>query len=304
MAIYYVRPDGNDANTGTGSGQAWQTIQKALGATSGLVGGDIVYIAPGRYVELVTVGITSPSSQVRIVGDPNAAQFSGLSAGVVRHTNMTAVGTNIGRIILSATSKNNLSFENIYFESNDNGGSGTDRIAFTTSQGWQFKKCVFDDISTDSNHRMLACTSTTSTPLNAVIDSCIFIGGATQVSLVGQNVADTTVIKNCIFSGFNQRGLVTNNLQFAAYNCSFFDSSAIPISGEVAGSIAQTIKNCLFYRVGSPYWTTNNGVSFIYNRSIASSGPINVTQQLGHTVLSKVIIYSITSKRFGVQAQP
>jgi len=279
MAIYYVRPDGNDSNTGTasGTGQAWQTLQKALGATSGLVGGDIVYVAPGRYVELVTVGITSPSSQVRIVGDPNATQFSGLSAGVVRHTNMTANGTNIGRIFLSATSKNNLSFENIYFESNDNAGSGTDRIIFTTSQGWQFKKCVFDDISTDNNHRMLACTATTSTPFNGVIDSCIFIGGARQIRLDGQNVADTTVIKNCIFTGAVQTGVSTNNLQFAMYNCSFFDFSGSPVSADPAGSIAQTIKNCLFYRVGSMYWSTNNGASYTYNRSIAAGAPINVT---------------------------
>jgi len=279
MAIYYVRPDGNDSNTGTGSGtgQAWQTLQKALGATSGLVGGDIVYIAPGRYVELVTVGITSPSSQVRIVGDPNVTQFSGLSAGVVRHTNMTANGTNIGRVFLSATSKNNLSFENIYFESNDNVGSGTDRIIFTTSQGWQFKKCVFDDISTDGNHRMLACTATTSTPFNGVIDSCIFIGGARQIRLDGQNVADTTVIKNCIFTGAAQTGVSANNLQFAMYNCSFFDMSVSPLSADAAGSIAQTIKNCLFYRTSSLYWSTNNGASYTYNRSIAAGAPINVT---------------------------
>jgi len=59
MAIYYVRPGGSDTNAGTGpaSNQAWLTIQKALSNTSGLVGGDIVYVAPGHYFEQVTVGI-------------------------------------------------------------------------------------------------------------------------------------------------------------------------------------------------------------------------------------------------------
>ncbi len=48
MAIYYVRQDGSDINTGLGSATnlAWATISKAF---STIASGDTVYIAPGTY---------------------------------------------------------------------------------------------------------------------------------------------------------------------------------------------------------------------------------------------------------------
>jgi hypothetical protein len=91
MAIYYVRPDGNDANTGTGSTTvgAWQTITKAIGA-SGIAPGDTLYIAPGVYRGTFTAAFTNPTSEgqrITIAGDPTASQFSGIAAGDVIITN-------------------------------------------------------------------------------------------------------------------------------------------------------------------------------------------------------------------------
>ena len=45
---YYIRPDGDDSNPGTGnsSEEAWQTLNFAINA---LVGGDTLYIADGNY---------------------------------------------------------------------------------------------------------------------------------------------------------------------------------------------------------------------------------------------------------------
>ena len=143
MATYYVRTDGNDGNAGTGStsGQAWKTIQKALGST-GIGSGDTVYIAPGVYREAVTIGGTY-STTTYITGDPTSSQFSGVAAGEVRitgfsnDTSNTMLGTTI-----TATSKNNLYWSNLFFQ------NLTRCISATTCTGWTFDKCMMQSVKT------------------------------------------------------------------------------------------------------------------------------------------------------------
>ena len=279
MAIYYVRNDGNDSNTGTGpaTNQAWQTIQKALDVTSGLVGGDIVYVAPGRYTEYVNVSITSPSSQVRIVGDPSASQFSGITPGVVLWTTMNASGVNVTTYLLIATSKNNLSFENFYFEL----ASTTNNQAYMnliTCQNIQFKKCLIDANGTSTNTNILRITCPTSQALNATIDSCIFNNGAQQLELVGTSgVSDSTVVKNCLFIGAKAYALLPNNI-----NLNFVNNTVIgavsAISFNPASSIPTTIRNSLFVScITSGFSIANIGTTVTYSRSIGSGGFSNIT---------------------------
>jgi hypothetical protein len=279
MATYYVRQDGNDSNTGLGpaTNQAWATIQKALGPTSGLVGGDIVYVAPGRYVELVTVGISSPSSQIRVVGDPTASQFSGVTPGVVRHTNIFSNGSILGLYILFVTSINNLSFENIYYENGNNTSSGTSRLLLNLCQGWQFKKCVFENVTTDTNHVMLQAVPPTSLPLNCIIDSCIFIGGATQVGFQGSALADTSTVKNCLFIHGKTTQINITGTQTQIYNCTFIHCPGSAIQSNPYNGLVSTIKNCLFVNVAtSIFFIANNSTVVTNTRFIASGGTTNV----------------------------
>jgi hypothetical protein len=119
MAIYYVRNDGNDSNTGTGTQttQAWKTLTKALGA-SGIAGGDTLYIAPGVYRETVTLGFSSSASTTYIIGDPLATKFSGLTASSVRVTSYLTTDTIglSGNNLISAIGKSNVSFDKLYLE--------------------------------------------------------------------------------------------------------------------------------------------------------------------------------------------
>jgi len=117
---YYVRTDGNNSNAGTGpaTNQAWQTVTYALANMVLTNGTNYLYIAPGAYREAPTVTITPSSTQTLVIsGDPTAAQFSGLTSGVVRFTNFTSDTSNPGNAnILTISGKTYITIENIYFE--------------------------------------------------------------------------------------------------------------------------------------------------------------------------------------------
>ena len=230
MATYYVRPNGSDANTGTGpaANQAWATIQKALGATSGVVGGDTIYVAPGHYLEQVVVGFTSPSSTVQIIGDVTASQFSGATAGIVRLSGFSSSG-NAAIVytgpILKGTSKNNLSFSNFIFEGKGSGVavSGLGLVTFLTSQNLSFSKCLFSQQGYDgsaSKGAVLQLSAPSTLALNATISKCVFEGARLMLGLTGSNVADASSVKDCLFFSGNYQ-LYSESCQVTVVNNTF-----------------------------------------------------------------------------------
>ena len=122
MAIYYVRNDGNDANTGLGPAvnQAWQTPEKALGAT-GIGSGDTLWIAPGDYRRAVTITVGGTyTTETFIKGDPTASQFPGMTAGRSLISSRIGSDGSTGYAsqsqIIDLNSKNFMTWENIIFE--------------------------------------------------------------------------------------------------------------------------------------------------------------------------------------------
>lgn len=139
MAIYYVRPDGNDTNTGlaptsaVGTG-AWRTVNKALSVA---VGGDTVWIAPGTYRENVSPTITLQSLNINVFGDATLTQVAwgiGLVVGIVRITNnLTNDVTAPSGAVLTLSSKGFYTFKNLRFDG---------WMAFTNSPSVFFDDCV------------------------------------------------------------------------------------------------------------------------------------------------------------------
>ena len=271
MATYYVSTTtGNNANAGTSAALPWATLAFALGAASGtnpgLVGGDIVYIAPGNYNETVTLGFTSPSSAVQILGDPlNLQGFPSVTPSNVYWYNSGAC--------LSATSKNNITIKNIYFERQNVSLIG---LSLTTCYNWTFQLCVFGS--------SITATVAQSTSLGLTIDRCIwphvyisnrglYISGAS-----GANYDIATVIKDCLsvgqvgilFMDGNIGGVTVTNCTVIAYDQAFRNTSTNTTH-------QLTVKNCLIVSTTAIYAQTSGTTVGDFNHRI-QGGVTNVAE--------------------------
>jgi hypothetical protein len=305
MATYYVRPDGNDSNTGLGSttALAWQSFGKAFSSSSPVVGGDTVYISPGTYVESITVNATSPISEVNIIGNATASQFIGVSPGVVRLSSWNAAGTSAtfsAVPLITGSSKNYYSFQNIHFDGNF--GSNSAAVYFTTSRYLKFIKCVFTNYSYQnfSFHSMLWLTSASSTAGDFLVDRCTF--GAYNngsFTLTGSSVlADTTSVKDCLVIGGRA---IFQAITASVFNCTFIgspSSSILQVSGSTDAYL--TVKNSIFLNCATALSGTSTSTCeqtycrFAGNLSNLSNFPTSVTSQttgnggidVGYTYLS------------------
>lgn len=271
MPTYYVsQSTGLNINNGTSPTTPWQTLAFALGAASGtnpgLVGGDIVYVAPGSYNEAVTIGFTSPSSTVQIIGDPlNGRGFPSVNGGIVHWWNTLAP--------LTAVSKNNLSISYMYLERLK--ASSNYAIACTTCYNWNISRCVLQGGS--------SWTSVSPTPLNLTVSRCVIDGssGAYGIGIttgsgtdynINLNVSDCLLLMTqqgsnntnlAVVSGVGNGGLVTN--------CTFQHSNVNIQMGCTNTTNKLMIQNSIF--MGGAFYIAPSGtIDCQYNRYLANLG--------------------------------
>ena len=219
MTTYYVdATNGSDSNNGLGpdashaSNKPFQTVGKII-ATSGVgAAGDIVYFAPGSYRQVNTVNITSPASELQLLGDPLNTKGFKTSGGVLvapGHVIWTAYLTNdktapSATNLLNLNGRDNLTFQDIVFVP----GSSIPILATTTtSQGITFRRCSIKHGSS-VNVSAFSITTVADTALNWTFDSCIIAGGNPAglilVTAPAGSSAEYDVnvqIQNCMFYG-------------------------------------------------------------------------------------------------------
>ena len=302
MPTYYVRNDGSDANTGLGPGrlEAWQTIQKALGA-AGISSGDTVYIAPGRYNEFITVAMISATVQTNILGDPTCTQFSDITPGVVRLTSTAAdTGTTYSGTAITATSKNFLTFRKFLFENWSTG------FTATTCTNWTIDQCAFINYGNAGS-----ISSPNNVALNFIFTDNIVLlkfGASSSALSVTHSgtvaVESNTVIANNYFTGGGQangtgntaiymtgytpaNSLVFNNTFHGTHRC-------LELSGLTDATLQAKFYNnytqqCSYYYVGS---NVANSVYADYNRF--SCGLTNFNNAINAVTGSNNIIVNPT----------
>jgi len=231
MATYYVRNDGNDNNVGTSSGTAgaWKTLTKALGS-SGISGGDTLYIAPGVYRETVTIGFASSGSTTYIYGDPKALQFAGVTPAIVRITSNTLYDslstyfTPSSDTLISGTGKSNITMESMYLEYTYAG------LAISSCSNIQLRNSVLTSHKFTWSDTFAISITQDTTLLPHRFENLISMGGTfTRYIPItsGVGISGFMNVKNCLAIGYryyNSDTVHTLNSPITFNNCTFICS--------------------------------------------------------------------------------
>jgi len=231
MATYYVRNDGNDNNVGTspGTAGAWKTLTKALGS-SGISGGDTLYIAPGVYRETVTIGFASSGSTTYIYGDPKALQFAGVTPAIVRITSNTLYDslstyfTPSSDTLISGTGKSNITMESMYLEYTYAG------LAISSCSNIQLRNSVLTSHKFTWSDTFAISITQDTTLLPHRFENLISMGGTfTRYIPItsGVGISGFMNVKNCLAIGYryyNSDTVHTLNSPITFNNCTFICS--------------------------------------------------------------------------------
>ena len=317
MAIYYVRTDGNDANTGLGSttALAWKTVQKALGAT-GIGSGDTVYIAPGVYRENVTIAGTYTAATY-IIGDPTAAQFTGVSQGLVRLTNYLTTDTaSPSGTIMSSGSKNFLNISYLYFD-----GSAV-MLNIGSSNNTVVENCAFIGSSLTGSSGIQG-SSNTGVTVNNTIRKCIFMTGSygVYIAVGGGHTSDWSLgftIQDCAFIGASPVTASTPAIIFTRttgaanlagginiYNC-YIQSAVQGITFDCGNVTYPTnVRNCIITNCGTGIVGRGTTTSIQdYNRIIGCTTTLtNVATGANTVTVGPLMIDIGMSQLFGLSAK-
>jgi len=260
VTTYYVDGENgdDDANAGTSTGAAWQTIQKAFDelAAGNIVDGDEVRILKTsddatHYGISAKLTVTWSGREVLITGAN--------SSGVVDGTVVTINGDGLDRFTpmmeISVGTADSIIFANLKFDADDTAQHCVEATSanshhiywancqFTqaTSHGvytnnlamyWQFVNCRFDNNGGDgANH---------SSSNYGVYYKCLFDNNAADGGRMGQ----AAKVVECVFFNNGDDGLHISNAGATVFNCVFDNNASDGVY--ITGSQQSMFVDCLF----------------------------------------------------------
>jgi hypothetical protein len=212
MANYYVSANTGSDSTGDGlsPSTAWKTIGKAIGASPAITlsgSGDTLYIAPGVYREVVTLGLSpTAAGPLAIVGDPTGAVF-GVAPGLVDWRGWSTDTTALTTACLSAAGKSYVTLRMLHFIGGAATGIATCVYVNGAQTNWTFEDCVF--IAHASSGYAVWYQGTQAVAQNLTVRRCQFVSSGTvgvgfdlRAAASTSEYALSALVENCSFTAF------------------------------------------------------------------------------------------------------
>lgn len=303
MATYYVDAvNGSDANNGLGpdashaTNKPWLTLGKLLGAT-GMASGDTAYLSPsGPFRATVSLGLTSPVAETKVIGDPNNEQGFKTSAGVLVAGGpvvWTAYTTNdttapAASAALTMSTRDFMTFQKIVFI----GGNASPGIvsAAAGSTDCKFTECTF--LSARPANNMMTWTAGANEATNLTFDRCTWMNGGgagAALALVltrptGADFDHNITVNNCLFMTGGRGVDVTTtgaNTQNPGgvdiFNCTFLTATGVQTGVNISTTVPVNVYDSVIWGITGLSANASGQIVEDYNWVLCSTPRTNVT---------------------------
>lgn len=239
MTTYYVGP----TSAGAADGSSWANRLGTLNAAEDkpLAAGDIVYVGPGVYRELLTVDVSGTAGNlITYIGDVTGEHTDGIG-GVVRITGSADDIALTRQYCITASGKNYRAWTGFHFDLVssaliDCGGA---------CSYWTVEYCTFGDRGSAS------AISSNTAGSDWTIRNCVFFGANSSSTVVSIQSSSTRndqniLIENCLFSVGGNYVTVSRVGGVTIRNCTFFGGSRhIQVSNALTVGQTVTVNNCI-----------------------------------------------------------